>query len=212
MKLAPLALIAALASPAAAFDISSMSEAERAAFRAEVRAYLLENPEVLSEAIEVLQQRQAEEAASQDLNLVKANQQDLFQDSHSYVGGNPEGDITVVEFIDYRCGYCRKAHTEVGQLIESDGDIRYIVKEFPILGDQSVIAVALCHRHASGRSGRSAYEKVQCGHGRPDAARLRPLDTLQAISRRRTRLIRRPLQAASASTPNRSSPIWTRPK
>ena len=162
MKLAPLALIAALASPAAAFDISSMSEAERAAFRAEVRAYLLENPEVLSEAIEVLQQRQAEEAASQDLNLVKANQQDLFQDSHSYVGGNPEGDITVVEFIDYRCGYCRKAHTEVGQLIESDGDIRYIVKEFPILGDQSVIASRFAIATLQ-VAGPDAYEKVNAG-------------------------------------------------
>ena len=188
MKLAPLALIAALASPAAAFDISSMSEAERAAFRAEVRAYLLENPEVLSEAIEVLQQRQAEEAASQDLNLVKANQQDLFQDSHSYVGGNPEGDITVVEFIDYRCGYCRKAHTEVGQLIESDGDIRYIVKEFPILGDQSVIAARFAIATLQ-VAGAEAYEKVNAGFYtfRGDVS----VET-------------RPLQAAS--TPNRYRP------
>ncbi len=162
MKLAPLALIAALASPAAAFDISSMSEAEREAFRAEVRAYLLENPEVLSEAIEVLQQRQAEEAASQDLNLVKANEKDLFEDGHSYIGGNPDGDITVVEFIDYRCGYCRKAHAEVGQLIKSDGDIRYIVKEFPILGDQSVIAARFAIATLQ-VAGSEAYEKVNAG-------------------------------------------------
>ncbi|MGB3314571.1 MAG: DsbA family protein [Albidovulum sp.] len=162
MKLAPFALAAALATPAAAFDISSMSEAEREAFRAEVRAYLLENPEVLSEAIEVLQQRQADDAASQDLNLVKANQKDLFEDGYSFVGGNPEGDITIVEFIDYRCGYCRKAHEEVGQLIESDGDIRYIVKEFPILGDQSVIAARFAIA-ALQVAGREAYEKVNAG-------------------------------------------------
>jgi protein-disulfide isomerase len=162
MKLAPFALVAALATPAAAFDISAMSEAEREAFRAEVRAYLLDNPEVLSEAIEVLQQRQADEAASQDLNLVKANQKDLFDDGYSFIGGNPEGDITVVEFIDYRCGYCRKAHEEVGQLIESDGDIRYIVKEFPILGDQSVIASRFAIATLQ-VAGREAYEKVNAG-------------------------------------------------
>lgn len=162
MKLAPFALVAALATPAAAFDISAMSEVERDAFRAEVRAYLLDNPEVLSEAIEVLQQRQADEAASQDLNLVKANQQDLFEDGYSFVGGNPDGDVTVVEFIDYRCGYCRKAHAEVEQLIESDGDIRYIVKEFPILGDQSVIASRFAIATLQ-VAGREAYEKVNAG-------------------------------------------------
>jgi protein-disulfide isomerase len=162
MKLATFALVAALATPAAAFDISSMSEAEREAFRAEVRAYLLDNPEVLSEAIEVLQQRQADEAASQDLNLVKANQKDLFEDGYSFVGGNPEGDVTVVEFIDYRCSYCRKAHTEVGQLIESDGNIRYVVKEFPILGDQSVIAARFAIATLQ-VVGSEAYEKVNAG-------------------------------------------------
>lgn len=162
MRFAPFALAAALASPAAAFDLTAMTEAEREAFRAEVRAYLLDNPEVLTEAIDILQQRQAEEAASQDLNLVEANRKDLFEDGHSFVGGNPEGDITVVEFIDYRCGYCRKAHAEVGQLIESDGDIRYIVKEFPILGDQSVIAARFAIATLQ-VAGPEAYERVNAG-------------------------------------------------
>ncbi len=163
MKFAPLALAAAmLATPAAAFDLSAMSDAEREAFRAEVRAYLLENPEVLSEAIEVLQTRQAEAAANQDLDLVKANANDLFGDGHSFVGGNPDGSITVVEFIDYRCGYCRKAHAEVAELVESDGDIRYIVKEFPILGDQSVIAARFAIATLQ-VAGTAAYEKVNSG-------------------------------------------------
>ena len=69
----------------------------------------------------------------------------------SWVGGNPDGDITVIEFIDYRCGYCRKADEEVANLIKSDGNIRFVVKEFPILGDDSTassrfaIAVRLLH-------------------------------------------------------------------
>ena len=162
MKFAPLAFAALLASPAAAFDVSAMSEAERTAFRAEVRAYLLENPEVLSEAIEVLQSRQAKAAAQGDLALVKANAKDLFEDGHSFVGGNPDGDLTIVEFIDYRCSYCRKAHAEVQELVASDGDIRYIVKEFPILGDQSVIASRFAIATLQ-VAGREAYEKVNAG-------------------------------------------------
>lgn len=162
MKLAPLAVMALLASPAAAFDVSAMSEAERTAFRAEIRAYLLENPEVLSEAIEVLQTRQADAAAQGDLDLVKANAEDLFKDGYSFVGGNPEGSLTIVEFIDYRCSYCRKAHAEVQELVASDGDIRYIVKEFPILGDQSVIAsrFAIATLRVAGED---AYQKVNAG-------------------------------------------------
>ncbi|MEZ5779333.1 MAG: DsbA family protein [Paracoccaceae bacterium] len=162
MKLTPLVLALALASPAAAFDISAMSDAEREAFRAEIRSYLLENPEVLAEAIDVLQERQAAEAAKGDLQLVKANTDDLYNDGYSFVGGNPDGDITVVEFIDYRCSYCRKAHAEVKQLIESDGDIRYVVKEFPILGEQSLIASRFAIA-ALQTLGPDAYEKINAG-------------------------------------------------
>ncbi|SPH17652.1 Disulfide bond formation protein D [Defluviimonas aquaemixtae] len=162
MKLAPFALAAALATPAGAFDISAMSDAEREAFRAEIRSYLLENPEVLAEAIDVLQERQAQAAEAEDATLVAANAGDLFEDTHSFVGGNPDGDLTVVEFIDYRCGYCRKAHAEVAQLIESDGDIRYIVKEFPILGDESVIAARFAIATLQ-TAGAEAYQKINAG-------------------------------------------------
>lgn len=142
MKLAPLALAAAaaFATPAAATDLSALTDAERDAFRAEVRDYLLENPEVLMEAIAVLERRQADEAAAGDAALLAANAAALYEDPHSWVGGNPEGGITIVEFADYRCGYCRKAHPELMQLLELDDDVRYIVKEFPILGEQSTLA------------------------------------------------------------------------
>lgn len=135
-----IATTAVLALPASAFDLGDMSDAERQAFRDEVRAYLLDNPEVLMEAIAVLEQRQAAEKTETDANLVLTHADALYEDGYSFVGGNPEGDITIVEFLDYRCGYCKKAHPEVAELIEMDGNIRYIVKEYPILGDQSVLA------------------------------------------------------------------------
>jgi len=129
-----------LAAPASAFDLSQMTEAEKQAFGDEVRAYLLEHPEVIMEAVEIFQQRQAEAETVADLQLVAENREDLFNDGYSWVTGNPEGDITLVEFMDYRCGYCRKAVPEVASLLESDGNIRLIIKEFPILGQDSLIA------------------------------------------------------------------------
>lgn len=138
--LSALALGAALASPAAAFDITDMTDAEREAFRAEVRAYLIENPEVIIEAVNGLEARQAEQQAADDVAMIKANRDMLLNDPRSWVGGNPDGDITLVEFLDYRCGYCRKAHEDVAELVATDGNIRLIVKEFPILGDASLIS------------------------------------------------------------------------
>jgi protein-disulfide isomerase len=126
--------------PAAAFDITEMTEGERAAFRAEVRDYLLQNPEVLMEAIAVLEAREAEMQAQADVEMIAANAQAIFDDGHSWVGGNPEGDVTIVEFMDYRCGYCRRAQPEVETLLEMDGNVRLIVKEFPILGEESMLA------------------------------------------------------------------------
>jgi len=131
---------ATLALPAAAMDLTELTDAERAQFRAEVRAYLLDNPEVIMEAVTLLQTREAEAQARADDNLVSDNAAAIFDDGYSWVGGNPDGDITLVEFLDYRCGYCKRAHGEVAKLLETDGNIRLIVKELPILGDQSVLA------------------------------------------------------------------------
>jgi protein-disulfide isomerase len=136
--LAASALALMLAQPAAAFDPAAMSDAEKAAFGAAIRGYLLENPQVLMEAIAVLEERQQSEAAQNDLALLATHAEELLNDPNSWVGGNPEGDITVVEFVDYRCGYCRKAHDEVTELINSDGNIRLVMKEFPILGEESL--------------------------------------------------------------------------
>lgn len=137
-RLLPALLLAA--TPGLAADLTEMTEADRAAFRAEVRAYLLDNPEVLMEAIAVLEAREREAQANADTALVSIHAAAIFDDGHSWVGGNPDGDITLVEFMDYRCGYCRQAFAEVARLLETDGNIRFIVKEYPILGEQSMAA------------------------------------------------------------------------
>lgn len=131
------ALATLIAVPALAQE---MSETERAEFRAEVRAYLLENPEVLMEAIAVLENRERDAQASADQTLAQSYATELGDDGYSYVGGNPEGDVVLVEFMDYRCGYCRRAFAEVEALIAADSNIRFVLKEFPILGEQSVMA------------------------------------------------------------------------
>ena len=130
----------ALAAPAGAMDLTELTDAERAQFRAEVRAYLMENPQVILQAVEQMQNNQAQAQMQADFDLVSANADAIFDDGYSWVGGNPDGDITLVEFLDYRCGYCKRAHGEVAKLLETDGNIKLIVKEFPILGEQSMLA------------------------------------------------------------------------
>ncbi|MGH1578945.1 DsbA family protein [Planktotalea sp.] len=150
---------AALSAPAFALDLHAMSAEERNLFRAEVRAFLMENPEVIIEAVNQMEERQAEQQTKDDQAMVATNLEALHSDGFSWVGGNPDGDITVVEFLDYRCGYCRKAHTEVEQLLKSDGNIRLIVKELPILGDASTASsrFAIATKQIAGGE---AYEAV----------------------------------------------------
>lgn len=142
--LATLAVTAALALPAAAaaepLDLSNMSVSDRAAFGEEVRAYILEHPEVILDAVQVLEQRRTQAAAQNDRQLIAANHDRIFDDGYSWVGGNPEGDVTLVEFMDYRCGYCKKAQPELEALLKRDPNIRLVIKEFPILGPDSVKA------------------------------------------------------------------------
>ncbi len=105
-----------------------------------VRDYLLKNPEIVIEAIEVYKRR-AEAAERAEVQRVLTEKRDLIRnDPTSPVGGNPKGDVTVVEFFDYRCGVCKRVHDTVAELVRSDGKIRRIYKEWPILGPQSVAA------------------------------------------------------------------------
>lgn len=134
------AALAATTLPALAFDPADMTKAEKAAFGQAVRDYLMANPEVLVESINVLEERRLADESKNDTLLVMNNHEAIFADGHSWVGGNPEGDVTLVEFIDYRCGVCKKVHPDLEKLISADGNIRWILKEFPILTQESDLA------------------------------------------------------------------------
>ncbi len=140
MKKLLVLIFSAIATVSSAQGLENLTDAEREAFRAEVREYLLDNPEVILEAIQVLEERQAMASAENDRRLVEAFSQDLTDDGYSYVAGNPDGAITIVEFLDYRCGYCKRSHPAVQAILESNDDIRLVVKEFPILGADSTMA------------------------------------------------------------------------
>ena len=160
LSLAALLVTAAfVATPALSEGIAAMTDAERTAFRTEVKAYLLENPEVIVEAMNELQSREDAAATTRDKQLLTDNKDSIFNDANSWVGGNPKGDVTVVEFMDYRCGYCRKAYQEVEDLVNSDGNIRFVLKEFPILGEESMtssrFAIAVLQLN-----GPEAYKKA----------------------------------------------------
>lgn len=116
---------------------AGLTDAQREAVRAEIRALLKAEPEIVLEALQDLeeQRRQEEENAAQ---AALENQADaLYADGFSFVGGNPDGDITLVEFLDYRCGFCKRAHDEVTSFLAADGNVRLVVKEFPVLGPDS---------------------------------------------------------------------------
>ncbi len=138
IKAALIAGLMTITSPAQAVDFEAMSESDQALFGELVRDYLINNPEVIMQAIQVLQERQAVAEEQNEIALISANIEEIQNDGFSWVGGNPDGDVTLVEFLDYKCGYCRKAHDEVAQLVKSDGNIRLIVKEDPILSEASL--------------------------------------------------------------------------
>ena len=96
------AVLTALAPPAVATDLNKMTSEERALFRAEIRSYLMEKPEVLIEAMQVLREREAQQEANRDEQMLSQLSPEIFNDGVSFVGGNPKGDVTIVEFVDYR--------------------------------------------------------------------------------------------------------------
>ena len=132
-----IACVAATALPLSAFEIDSMTDQERAVFQSEIRAYLLENPEIIMEAVQVLEERRNQAALLAEQQMLEDNRDEIFDDGFSWVGGNPDGDVTIVEFLDYKCGFCKRAFPEVEALMNSDDNIRFIIKEYPILGPES---------------------------------------------------------------------------
>ena len=110
------------------------------AFGERVRGYLLSNPQVLHEVIAELKKQDEIASAKQQKEMMTTLAADLKNDGYSYVAGNPDGDVTIVEFFDYRCGYCKKSFPDLMKTVEEDGNIRLVLKEFPILGPESILA------------------------------------------------------------------------
>lgn len=135
---AALALSAAAAGPAAAQSMPA--PADKAAFGQAVRQYLLDNPEVLLEAMEGLKAKQQRAEAEAFKSAFAARRKQIFDDPATPVGGNPKGDVTLVEFFDYRCGVCKQSFPIVTELLRSDRNIRVVYKEWPILGPDSTYA------------------------------------------------------------------------
>lgn len=145
---------------------TEMKPEERALLRAEVRRYLLEHPEVIMEAVQVLERRRAEAEAEAGRAAVARHMDELANDGYSVVAGNPDGDVTIVEFTDYNCGFCRRAHPETRALLESDPNLRLVIKEFPILGPESRVASeAAMAAVAQGRELYLAFNDAMMRHG-----------------------------------------------
>jgi len=113
---------------------------QKKAIEGMIHEYLLKNPEVMLESIRRHQIRQEQAELDQKRQLVKKLGKELRHNASSPVAGNPDGNVTIVEFFDYRCGYCKTVLPTIQKLLKDDGNIRYVLKEFPILGPDSVTA------------------------------------------------------------------------
>ena len=119
---------------------SAMSPAERESIEGVVQNLLMKNPEIIIEAIQSMRQREQRESEERTkANLVKFKNE-LLNDPNTPVGANVKGDVTIVEFFDYRCGYCKRVFPDIIKVLNTDKNIRYVFKEFPILGPESVTA------------------------------------------------------------------------
>jgi len=105
-----------------------------------IREYILQNPDLVIEALQRAEQQRREAARQRSRDAVQARRSELLQDPASPVGGNAAGDVTVVEFFDYRCPHCKRMAPVLKALVSADPGVRVVYKELPILGEESVIA------------------------------------------------------------------------
>jgi len=119
---------------------ATLNTDDEARVRQLVRETLLENPEILMEAMQILQARQQELQAQQQLSALESLRNELIRSPLTPVGGNPDGDVVLIEFFDYQCGFCKRTFPSVKEALAKDGKVKMIYKEFAILGPESVIA------------------------------------------------------------------------
>ena len=113
---------------------------QRRAIEGIIHDYLMQNPEVLIEALREAEAKASSDAEAKAVLVLRDRRREIFDDPATPVGGNPQGDVTVVEFFDYRCPYCKQVHPAIEKLLDQDRKLRFVYKEFPVLGAQSDMA------------------------------------------------------------------------
>jgi protein-disulfide isomerase len=134
-----LALAAGIAGWAASVEAAD-PPLSREAVEQIVRDYLIRHPEVVGNALRALEQQREVAERQRRAEALRTYQKDLTRDPAAPVAGNPDGDVTVVEFFDYRCGFCKTVLPTVQQLLREDPKVRVVYKELPILGPDSLLA------------------------------------------------------------------------
>lgn len=157
MRFRPLLLAAvaafALGLPGAgAQQAAPFTPEQEARIRELVKDYIIKNPEVIIEAVNEMRRKQEQQAQENAKDALKKHRDALIGAKELPIAGNPNGDVTIVEFFDYRCGYCKAVKPAVDEVLKSDGKIRLVLKEFPILGPNSTLAsVAAYAAHRQGK-------------------------------------------------------------
>jgi protein-disulfide isomerase len=133
-----------------------------------VRDYLTKNPEILVDMTTELDKRQQAQESAKQQKVIGDNADAIFRSPQSYTAGNPNGDVTVVEFFDYNCGFCRRALPDVIKLLDSDDKVRFVFKELPIFGEESEGAAKAAL--AAGKQGKyfEMHQKLYTAPGKAD--------------------------------------------
>ena len=169
-----LATAAAFVAIAGAGHAQGFSQPQRGEIEKIIREYLLKHPEVLQEAIAELEKKQAVADAAKHRAAVKDNASLLFNSKRQVTIGNPQGDVTFVEFFDYNCGYCKRALDDMLTLMKDDPKLKVVLKEFPVLGPGSIdaarVAVAVRMQDKDGKKYLEFHRKLLSQRGPADKA------------------------------------------
>ncbi len=153
----------------------NLSTAQRTEVEGIIRNYLLKHPELIEEVMKELEKRQSVAEAAKAQKAVTDNAQLLFNSPRQVTIGNLKGDVTMVEFFDYNCGFCKRAMTDMLELMKADPKLRIVLKEFPVLGDGSMqaaqVAVAVGMQDKSGKKYLDFHQKLMNGRGQADKAK-----------------------------------------
>src|ERR1700736_6627062 len=174
-KLAPALLMIALCGTPRLASAESFSDGQRGDIETIVREYLLAHPEVLEEAMAELSKRQTAAEAEKHEASVAKNADAIFNSPRGVLLGNRDGDVTFVEFFDYNCGYCKRAMSDMLDLMKSDSRLKVVLKEFPVLSQGSVeaaqVAVAVRMQDPGGKKYLDFHQRLLGGRGQADKAR-----------------------------------------